>query len=301
MRCHYSKPIAAFAMVCVMSIGIINTIFAQDKTNKNPGVQSGFAPVNGLKMYYEIHGSGKPLLLIHGSFMNIPTAFGSMIPELSKKRQVIAVELQGHGRTADIDRAFSYESMSDDIVGLLKYLKIDSTDVLGYSLGANIALLTAIRHPEVVRKLVIISGAYKSEGWYPETRAIFPMLSPQMFEHTPIKTQYDSLAPDPKHFADFINKMKQLEIKEYDFGADKIKSMKSPVLMIIGDSDGVQPEHAIEIFRLRGGGHMGDLGNMSNSQLVIFPATTHVGVMMHPDWLLQIVPPYLDGPVHTGM
>lgn len=282
----------------ILIVASANTGLAQDKSN-GP-IETGYAPVNGLKMYYEIHGSGKPLVLIHGSFMTINTAYGAMIPELSKKRRVIALELQGHGRTADIDRPFTFENMADDIAALLKYLKIDSADILGYSLGGGIALQTAIRHPEMVHKLVLISAAFKFEGWYPETRAVFPMLNPKMFEGTPIKKEYDSLAPDPKHFAEFVNKLKVLTVTRYDFGAEKIKALKSPALIIIGDSDGVQPEHATEMFRLFGGGRMGDLGNLPNSQLAIFPATTHVGIMMHPELLLAMIPAYLDASIHPG-
>src|SRR5262245_11355428 len=119
--------------------------------------ESGYAPVNGLKMYYEVYGQGKPLVLIHGAFNTIPMAFGMLIPELSKSRQVIAVEMQGHGRTADIDRPFSFESMADDVAALLKYLKKDSADIFGYSMGGGIAWQLAIRHPEAVKKLVIAS------------------------------------------------------------------------------------------------------------------------------------------------
>ncbi|HJS53893.1 MAG TPA: alpha/beta hydrolase, partial [Chitinophagaceae bacterium] len=134
--------------------------------------KAGYAPVNGLKMYYEIHGTGTPLVLLHGAFNTINMAFGQLIPELSKKRQVIAVELQGHGRTTDIDRPFSFETMADDVGALLKYLKIDSADIFGYSMGGGVAWQLAIRHPEAVRKLIITSSVYKYEGWSQQTRAI---------------------------------------------------------------------------------------------------------------------------------
>ena len=291
-----SCPLTAICFL-ILTITVSNNAVAQDKPGKSSAMQSGYAPVNGLKMYYEVHGNGKPLVLIHGSFMTINTGFGAIIPELSKNRKVIAMELQGHGRTADIDRPFSFESMADDISQLLKYLKIDSADIFGYSLGGGIALQVAIRHPEQVHKLVIVSSAFKFEGWYPEARALFPTLNPQMFEGSPIKKEYDGIAPDPKHWSDLVNKLKKLLANPYDFTAEKIIAIKKPALIIIGDSDGVQPEHAVEMFRLFGGGKMGDLAGLPNSQLAIFPATTHIGAMMHTDWLLAMMPAFLDAAV----
>lgn len=273
-------------------------VFTNTVVGQNSQLQTGYANVNGLKMYYEMQGSGTPLVLLHGAFMNTSMAFGQLMPELSKKYKVIAVDLQGHGRTADIDRPYSFESLADDIAALLKYLKIDSANILGYSLGGGVALQVAIRHPEIVRKLVIISAVYKFDGWYPETRAVFPTISAEAFSKTPIKTIYDSIAPDPKHFDQFVSKMHDFVSKPYDFGADKVKAIKSPACIILGDSDGVQPEHAAEMFRLLGGGQMGDLRGLPNSRLAIFPATSHVSVMMHTDWLLAIVPDFLDAQVH---
>jgi len=268
-------------LVCLMP-----TIFGQTKT--------GYAQLNGIKMYYEVHGAGKPLVLLHGAFNTINTAFGQIIPALSKTRQVIAVELQGHGRTQDIDRPFSFETMADDVAALLKFLKTDSADIFGYSMGGGVAQQIAIRHPEVVRRLIITSSVYKYEGWSPETRAILPMLTPEMFEPTPIKQEYDKLAPDPKHWKEFINKMKKFVTTTYDFGADKIKAIKSPTLIITGDGDGVLPEHAVEMYRLRGGGYMVDFGPIHAAQLAILPGSSHISVMMQTDWLVSMVVPFLD-------
>jgi pimeloyl-ACP methyl ester carboxylesterase len=259
--------------------------------------KAGYAPVNGLKMYYEIHGTGKPVLLLHGAFNTINMAFSQLIPELAKNRQVIAIELQGHGRTADIDRPFSFETMADDVSALLKYLKIDSADIFGYSMGGGVAWQLAIRHPQVVKKLIITSSVYKYEGWSQQTRAILPMLTPQMFESTPIKTEYDSLAPDPKHWTEFINKMKKFVTTSYDFTAAKIKAIKSPTLIIVGDGDGVTPEHAVEMYRLRGGGYMVDFGPAPKAQLAIFPGTSHISAMMQTDWLVSMITPFLDTPL----
>ena len=265
---------------------LMTTIFGQTKT--------GYAQVNGIKMYYEVHGSGKPLVLLHGAFNSINTGFEQIIPALSKTRQVIAVELQGHGRTQDIDRPFSFESMADDVAALLKFLKTDSADIFGYSMGGGVAQQVAIRHPALVRRLIITSSVYKYEGWSPETRAILPMLTPEMFEPTPIKQEYDKLAPDPKHWKEFINKMKKFVTTTYDFGAERIKAIKSPTLIIIGDGDGVLPEHAVDMYRLRGGSYMVDFGPIHAAQLAILPGSSHISVMMQTDWLVSMVVPFLD-------
>lgn len=260
----------------------------------NKPVQSGYAPVNGLKMYYEIYGQGKPLVLLHGAFNTINLCFGQLIPELSKTRKIIAVELQGHGRTADIDRSFSFQSMADDVATLLRYLKTDSADVFGYSMGGGVALQLAIRHPGLVTKLVIASAPYKYEGWTPETRAILPTLTPQLFEGSPIKTEYDSLAPDPNHWSQFVNKMKKFVTTPYDFGSENIKAIKSPTLIIAGDGDGLLPEHAVELFRLRHGKYMIDFTPPPTTQLAIFPGTSHIFVMFQTEWLLSMIKPFLD-------
>src|SRR6476660_6064433 len=176
METRAQKSQAAFKRIFAF-IAVI-CLAATQSFSQNKPAQSGYAPVNGLKMYYEVYGSGKPLVLLHGAFNTIDMAFGMLIPELSKTRQVIAVEMQGHGRTADIDRPFSFESLADDVAALLKYLKIDSADIFGYSMGGVTAWQIAIRHPEVVRRLIITSAVYKYEGWTPETRAILPNLTP---------------------------------------------------------------------------------------------------------------------------
>ena len=262
----------------------------------NKASKTGYAPVNGLKMYYEIYGAGKPLVLLHGAFNTIHMTFGTLIPELSKSRQVIAVELQGHGHTADIERPFSFESMADDVAALLEYLKIDSADIFGYSMGGGVAWQLAIRHPQSVRRLIVASAVYKYEGWSAETRSILPNITPQLFEGTPIKTEYDNAAPDPKHWADFINKMKKFITTPFDFTTEKIKAIKSPTLIITGDGDGVTPEHAVEMFRLRNGKYMIDFGPAPTTQLAILPGTSHISVMMQKDWLLSMIIPFLDAP-----
>lgn len=280
-------------LACCFPAGRVqNGAYAQSQSEN----KSGWAPINGMKMYYEVSGSGKPLLLLHGSFMDINLTFSQLIPEWSKKRKVIAVELQGHGRTNDIDRPYSFASMADDVAALLKYLKIDSADIFGYSMGGGVALQLAISHPTLVKKLVLVSVPYKSDGWSPETRAVFPMIKPEFFEKTPIKTEYDKFAPDPKHWADWVNKLAKFAATPYDFGSDQLKKIQAPALLVFGDADGTQPEHIADMYRLFGGGINGDMGKMPRSQLAIFPGSTHVTLMMHPDWILSMTQLFLDKP-----
>lgn len=259
-------------------------------------MKSGYAPVNGLKMYYEVYGAGKPLILLHGSYMTLALNFGGLIPDLAKDRMVIAVEMQGHGHTADIDRPFSFEALADDVAALMQYLKIDSADILGYSLGGTVAIQLGIRHPEAVRKMVVVSAVYKHDGWLPAVNEIIGTITPEAFDQTPLKTEYDRTAPDPKHWKEFVAKLSKFETLPFDFGADKVKAMRCPVLLITGDSDGIDLDHVVDMFRLWGGGVFGDMVGLPKSQLAIIPAATHVGLMMAPAKLLAIIPPFLDAP-----
>lgn len=254
---------------------------------------SGYADVNGLKMYYEVYGEGKPIVLLHGSFMNIPLNWSHIIPVFAKNRKVIVAEMQGHGRTKDIPREFSYENMADDVSGLLKQLKIDSADILGYSMGGGVAFQFAVRHPEQLRRLVILSGAYKHDGWWPDVEASFATMNADMFKGSPIEKQYDSLGNDPKNFPAYVKKVLSIDVKPYDWSKE-VKNIKAPVFMAIGDADGVQYEHALELFRAKGGGKMGDIHGLPKSRLAIIPGTTHIGMMQHMDWIIPMVNDFLD-------
>jgi pimeloyl-ACP methyl ester carboxylesterase len=225
--------------------------------------------------------------------MNIDLNYGQLIPELTKNRQVIALELQGHGRTADIDRPFSFPALADDVAGLLKYLKIDSADVLGYSMGATIALELAIQHPEMVKKLIFISSVYKFDGWIQAARDIFPTIKPEFLENTPLKTDYDQLAPDKEHWKTFVAKLTKFGATPFDLGAANIKSIKSPVMIIKGDNDGVELTHVAEMYSLLGGGVFADMTGLPKSQLAIIPGTTHVSLMMETQKLAALIVPFL--------
>ena len=255
--------------------------------------ESGYADVNGLKMYYEVYGSGKPIVLIHGSFMTIPLNWSKIIPLLAKGRKVIVTEMQGHGRTKDISREFSYEGMADDVSGLLKHLKIESADILGYSMGGGVAFQVAIRHPKQVRRLVVLSGTYSHDGWWPDVEAMFSTMNADMLKGSSIEKQYNSLGNDPAQFPEFIKKVISIDLKPYDWSMD-VENIQAPIFMAIGDADGVQYEHILELFRAKGGGKMGDIHGLPKSRLAIIPGTTHVGMMSRTDWLIPMITDFLD-------
>jgi pimeloyl-ACP methyl ester carboxylesterase len=255
---------------------------------------TGYAPVNGLKMYYEIHGKGEPVVLLHGSFMTITNNWQDMIAGLSRTRQVIAVEMQGHGRTADIKRDFTYENLADDIAAMLDYLKIEKADLIGYSMGGGVAMQVAIRHPEKVRKVVSISAVFRHDGWVKEALDMFPQLTPETFKASPIETEYKRLSPTPNEFPNFIKRVISMDLKPYDFGAEKLRATKAPMFFIHGDADGVRLDHIAEMFRLKGDEIFGDMRPRSASRLAILPNTTHVTLMQKIDVVAPMINDFLD-------
>jgi pimeloyl-ACP methyl ester carboxylesterase len=267
----------------------------------NDTSRGNYAEVNGLNMYYEIHGTGQPLVLLHGAYMTIDL-MGEVVSALAESRQVIAVELQGHGRTADIDRPLSYELMADDIAALLRHLVIEKADVFGYSMGGGVAFQASIRHPEVVRKLVVASASYTSDGMHPELLEMIPTLVPDVFAGSPIEEVYLRTAPNPDDFPTLVAKMKQLDMKPFAWPPEDIRGIAAPTLLIVGDSDAIRLEHAVELFQLLGGGVMGDLAGLPKSQLAVLPGTTHFvppgsAVLDRAAWLLSMIPPFLDTPM----
>ncbi|GAA3094505.1 alpha/beta fold hydrolase [Streptosporangium carneum] len=257
----------------------------------------GYAPVNGLEMYYEVHGTGAPLVLIHGSFSGIGTSFGRLLPHLAKNRQVIAVELQGHGRTADIDRPLTIPHLADDVAALLRHLDVGQADVLGYSLGAGITLELARRHPELTRKLVLVSLAHAESGFNPGLLEGMSALEPAHLEGSPFHQEYLDTAPNPQDFPTLVAKVKRMTEENPYWSAEAVRSVQTPVLTVIGDSDIVRPEHAAEMFRLFGGGVAGDVAGLPNSRLAVLPGTTHVTVVHRADLLAPMVEEFLDAPV----
>jgi pimeloyl-ACP methyl ester carboxylesterase len=263
-----------------------------------PGAGS-YATVNGLGIYYEIHGTGRPLILLHGGVGAIEM-FGEVLPLLAESRRVVAVDLQAHGRTADIDRPLSFESMADDIAALLGHLEIEKADVMGYSLGGGVALQTAIRHPEVVRKLVVVSTPFKRDGWYPEVLAGMGQMGPEAAEpmkQTPMYQLYASVAPKPEDWPVLLTKLGQLLGQDYDWSKD-VAAIKTPTMIVVGDADSVRTAHAVQFFELLGGGIADarwDGSGMSNARLAILPATTHYDIFS--PTLASIVTPFFDAPV----
>lgn len=264
----------------------------------NTDYKSGYVSVNGLNMYYEIHGEGYPLVLLHGAFSGIGTSFGKILPGLAEKRQVIAFELQGHGRTADIDRPLTVEGMADDVAAALSEFGVAQADILGYSNGGSVALHFVTRHPQMVRKLVLMSIGYKLSGVHPGLMEGMGQMKPEMMYGSPFHEEYMRISPRPEDFNRLFEKKTQMDRQLKDFSEQQIRAIKAPALIIIGDSDLIRPEHAVEMFRLFGGGVFGDMPpGLPNSQLAILPGTSHVGVAARADWLVSMIHEFLDAPV----
>lgn len=260
---------------------------------------TGYAPVNGLKMYYEVHGSGEPVVLLHGSFMTITLNWTGWIEELSRTRKVIAVEMQGHGRTADIPRELNGENHADDIAALLKFLNVARADLIGYSMGGGVAMQLAVRHPELVRKVVVISAPFRRDGMTREGREAIPKLTAEVFKGSPLESEYKRLSPTPDHFAEFVKRMVAGGSKGNDLSAAQLEATTAPMLFIHGDADGIRLEHVAEMFRLKGGEVHGDMRPRPASRLAILPNTTHVTLMERISVIVPMVNDFLDAkPAH---
>lgn len=251
-------------------------------------------PVNGMQMYYETSGEGDPLLVVHGAYMNIEQ-MGEIIPMLAKTHQVIAVELQGHGRTTDIDRPITYPNLADDLAAFMEAIGVEKADVFGYSMGSAAALQLAIRHPEKVDQLVAASVAYDVTGWQPAFQAFIPTMAPELFVGTPMEEEYKKLAANPEGFRALVEKLIALEKEPMAWEAE-VKQLKTPMLIIAGDADVSTLEHNVALFRLLGGGEMGDMGQpLPASRLAILPATSHTAVITQPELLHSLIEPFLKG------
>ena len=265
---------------------------------KNTQVKSGYVTVNDLDMYYESHGQGQPLVLLHGAFSAIGTSFGKLLPELAASRQVIAFELQAHGRTADIDRPLTIEGMADDVAAALEKLEVEKADIFGYSLGGSVALHLAIRHPEKLRKLVLCSVSYTLGGIHPGLMEGIGEMRPDMMYGSPWHQEYMQIAPHPEHFERLFAKKSEMDRQIKDIPEEVIRAIQAPTLLIVGDSDLIRPEHAVEMFRLLGGGVFGDTpAGLPNSQLAVLPGTSHVTIVDRADWLVSMINSFLDAPI----
>ncbi len=255
---------------------------------------SGYAPVNGIKVYYEVYGEGRPLVLIHGAFMTIAGNWGQLIPELSKTRKVIAIEMQGHGHTPYSDRKLSDTMLAKDVAGVMDYLKIDRADITGYSMGGSVAYEFAIQNPKRVRKLVIISSTYKSTGWVPEVNSAFKNLTPDMFANSPMKAAYNAVAPDTTKWTKFLMQMFAFASTPFDLGDANVAKISAPVLIISGDNDGLDKVELMKTYKMLGGGVSADMQPMPKSQLAIVPSQSHVGLMMQTTTILTYLNNFLQ-------
>jgi pimeloyl-ACP methyl ester carboxylesterase len=275
-----------FIAATAAGIGLAATGLAGGQTQERAEPKTGYAPVNGLKLYYEVHGAGEPLVLLHGG-LGASGMFVGILPALSAKRRVIAVDLQSHGRTADIDRPMTFEAMAADIAGLLKHLGIAKADVMGYSLGGGVAAHMAFAYPQAVGKLVITSTAFRKDGWYPEINAGMLQIGPAAAEpmkQTPMYQMYRSIAPRPQDWPVLLTKIGELLRKDYDW-SQNVAAIKSPTLLVFGDADAVRTAHAVQFFELLGGGKKDggwDGSGISNARLAILPGATHYNIFTLP-------------------
>jgi pimeloyl-ACP methyl ester carboxylesterase len=255
--------------------------------------------VNGVDMYCEIHGFGTPLVLLHGAISTIETSFGPVLAPLAEARRVIAIEQQGHGHTADFDRPLTYEQMAEDTAALLRELEIEDADFFGYSMGAGIALQLAIRYPDLVRKLVLASLAWTREGLHPEIVEVIESTSPEDLAGSVFETAYMKTAPNPENWPTLVRKCNQLDREFVGWPPEQVQSIKAPTLLVIGDSDIVRPEHAVQTFRLLGGGVEGETAGLPNCQLAVLPGTTHLTLVERAGWLVSMITAFLSTPPAT--
>jgi pimeloyl-ACP methyl ester carboxylesterase len=245
-------------------------------------------------MYYEVHGKGSPILLIHGGLCTISGCFGPLIEKLAPTRQVIAYEFQGHGHTADIDRPLRANLLADDASKLLKVLKIQKADVLGFSDGAQVAFQLARIYPEQVNTLIRISLFTSRDGAYPELFAGMKALNADALKQTPFYEAYRQVAPKPEQFAQVCSKLSAMTNEFEDMPLDEVKRLKMPTMFIFGDADMVKPQHAAALFRAAGGGVFGDMVPVPPTRLAVLPGTTHVGLISRSGWIAEMVTEFLS-------
>src|SRR5688572_1895526 len=289
---------SAATLVLGVTVMALATVQAQGNAAAAKPQRSGYVEANGINYYYEIHGRGEPLLLLHGGLGSIGM-FQPSIPDLAKERLVIAVDLHGHGRTALGDRPISHAANGDDLAVVLRKLGYQTVDVMGYSFGAGAALRLAIQHPNAVRRLAVVSAPYAQDGFFPELlpqqAAVGAAMADQM-KQTPMYTSYMAVAPRPQDFPRLLDRMGELMRQPYDW-ANEVKQLQMPVMLIYGDADMMRPDHIVNFYKLLGGG-LRDAGwmreHMSKNRLAILPDLTHYEVFMSP-LLVTTALPFLNG------
>ncbi|TXI99794.1 MAG: alpha/beta hydrolase [Chryseobacterium cucumeris] len=284
------KNLFKFSALVVLTVFLtVSKLYGQ----KIKPSESGYAPANGIKVYYEVYGKGKPVVLLHGAFMTIDLNWGELIPELSKNRKVIALELQGHGHTPFSERKLSHATLASDVTKIMDYLKIDKADVAGYSFGGEVAYQLAIQSPERLNKLVIISSTYKTNGWLPEVNKALEGMKPDLFTNSPMHTAYNAVAPDKTKWTQFLQQMIASAGQPFDLGDNNISKIRVPVLIIAGDNDGLDKTELSKTYKLLGGDVFADMGEMPKSQLAIAPGQTHVSLMMQTAMILNYLNNFL--------
>lgn len=295
-----TKMIRGLSFVIITAVAILmavpNPTFAQgDK-------ETGYASVNGLEIYYEVHGnlnSGEtPLLVLHGSFMSAE-AMAPLTERFAATRPVIAITQRGHGRTGDAPGGITYKQLADDAAGVLEALDVKTADVLGYSLGGTAAIAMAVHHPDRVGKQVILSGTYRRDGWYPVVLKTMAQMTPKMFAGTPMEAEYKRLSPTPGAFGTLVEELRQMEAQSYGWSEDEIRAIDGKTMIVVGDADGVELEHAVKLFKLRGGGDKeaaakGFMTESPEARLSILPATSHIGIMARAELIVNLVTPFLE-------
>jgi pimeloyl-ACP methyl ester carboxylesterase len=263
--------------------------------------QTGYAPVNGLQMYYEIRGDGgTPLLLLHGGLFNIDLQFGELLPSLAATRQVIAADFQGHGRTNDIDRPLTAADLASDVVGLLQHLDVPQVDVFGFSVGGAVAIELAIQHPELIRKAIISSVTFHPSGDRPENAGALGEMTVDMIAGTPMEQEYLAKSPHPDRLQDLLDKLGSSGPGFPGWSEDEIRGIAAPTLITVGDCDAVKLEHAVRFLQLRGGDVNGDFVGVPASQLAVFPGTTHFFGLARTDLVREVVLTFLDSPAEES-
>jgi pimeloyl-ACP methyl ester carboxylesterase len=276
------------------------SVATSDTAGATPSATGHRVAINGMQLYYEVSGAGDPLIVLHGAYMNIPS-MGPIIPKLARTHTVYALELQGHGRTTDIDRPITYQHMADDVAAFMDAVGLKRADVFGYSMGSVVGLQLAIRHPAKVSKLAAAAVAYDVEGWQPEFKAMIPQMNVEMMIGSPFEKDYRKLAPNPDGFAELARKLIALEKEPMAWGKE-VKELTLPVLIITSDYDVATLEHSVAMFRLLGGAGMGDMGKpLGTARLAVLPATSHTAIITQPDLLHAFIEPFLKGRTPKGM
>ena len=264
--------------------------------------RTGFADLDGARIYYQVYGDlasrKTPLLILHGSYMS-GDAMMPLIEQFAATRPVITIDQRGHGRTGDLPGPITYELLADDAAGVLRALNVPTADVLGYSLGGVAAIFMAVRHPEQVGKQVIVSGTSGRSGWYPELVRSMAQVTPQMFAGTPLEAEYKRLSPTPDSFPTLVRKLRDLSQTDYEQPDKAIRAIGGKTMIVVGDADGVRLEHALALFKLRGGGDIktatqGFMMESPRARLAILPATPHIGMMAQAKLIAEIATPFLD-------